>query len=124
MTLLPFALATATSYVLFEDVRSGYYFETDHALPEIFVPIAIALLGSTGVGLRAAATASGQRAWSRVGVGAAIVLLAFVALTMAKATAGLGGMYQLDSPLTFAVLAVAAAYAVVTVGRVLLNWRR
>jgi len=53
---LPFLLAAITNYLIFEDVRSGHFFETDHALPEIFVPLAIALLGSAHVGCRVAAT--------------------------------------------------------------------
>lgn len=117
---LPFLLAAVASYLLFEDVRSGHLFETDHALPEIFVPMAIALLGSAHLAGRLAATAFGRRAWSWFSVAAAVVLLVFVALTVAEATAGLGGMFQLDSPMTFAVLTAAGAYAIAAVGRVLL----
>ncbi len=115
--VLPFLLAAITSYLVFEDVRSGHLFETDHALPEIFVPMAIALLASADVGRGVAATAVGRRAWSWFGVAAALVLLTFVASTLAKATAGLGGMFQLDAPLTFVTLGTAAAYAVVAIGR-------
>lgn len=32
-------LATVASYVI-EDARSGYVFDTDHALPDIFIPFA------------------------------------------------------------------------------------
>ncbi len=117
---LPFLLAAIASYMLFEDVRSGHLFDTDHALPEILVPMAIALLGAAHVAVRVAATDFGRRAWSWFSVAAALVLLTFVALTVAKATAGLGGMFQVDSPLTFAVLIAAAAYAVVAVGLALL----
>lgn len=120
---LPFLLAAAASYLLFEDVRSGNVFDTDHALPEIFVPMAIALLGSAHLAGRVAATERGQRAWSWFSVVAAVVLLAFVALTLTKATAGLGGMFQIDSPLTFAVLAAAATYGFVAIGRVLMAGR-
>lgn len=116
---LPFLLAAAASYLLFEDVRSGHVFDTDHALPEIFVPAAIALLGSAHLAWRVAATDRGRRMWSWFSVVAAVVLLAFVALTLTKATAGLGGMFQIDSPLTFAVLAMAATYGLVAIGGVL-----
>lgn len=115
--VLPFLLTAITSYLLFEDVRSGHLFETDHALPEILVPAAIALLASADVGRGVAATAVGRRAWSWFGVATALVLLTFVASTVAKASSGLGGMFQLDSPLTFVVLGTAAAYAVVAIGR-------
>lgn len=121
---LPFVLAAIANYVLFEDVRSGHVFETDHALPEIFVPVAIALLGTGHVARHVATTDVGRRAWSWFSVAAALVLLVLVALTLRKASSGLGGMFQLDSPLTFAVLAVAAAYGVVAVGRVLTAGRR
>lgn len=120
---LPFLLAGAASYLLFEDVRSGHVFDTDHALPEIFVPVAIALLGSAHLARRVAATDQGRRAWSGFSVVAALVLLVFVALTLTKATAGLGGMFQIDSPLTFAVLAAAASYGLVAIGRVLVAGR-
>lgn len=124
VAILPFLLAAIANYLLFEDVRSGHFFETDHALPEIFVPVAIALLGSAHVAMRVAATDIGRRAWSWFSVAAALVLLAVVALTLRKAAAGLGGMFQLDSPLTFAVLIAAATYAVGAVGRALLLTRR
>lgn len=120
---LPFLLAAAASYLLFEDVRSGDVFETDHALPEIFVPLAIALLGSAHLAWRVAATDDGRRAWSWFSVAAALVLLAFVALTLTKATAGHGGMFQIDSPLTFAVLTAAATYGFGAIGRVLMAGR-
>lgn len=115
---LPFLLAAAASYLLFEDVRSGHLFDTDHALPEIFVPLAVALLGSAHLASRVAATDHGRRAWSWFSVVAAVVLLAVVALTFTKATAGLVGMFQIDSPLTFAVLAAAAAYGLAAIGHV------
>ena len=121
---LPFLLAAVANYVLFEDVRSGYFFETDHALPEVFVPMAIALLGASHVAVSVAATEIGRRVWTWFSAAAALLLLAFVALTMVKASAGLGGMFQLDSPLTFAALIAAGAYAVAAVGRALLSRRR
>ena len=120
---LPFLLAAAASYLLFEDVRSGHVFDTDHALPEIFVPLAIALLGSGHVGWRVAATDDGRRAWSWFSVVAALALLALVAMTVTKAAGGLGGMSAIDSPLTFAALAAAATYGLVAIGRVLMAGR-
>lgn len=121
---LPFLLAAMASYALFQDVRSGHIFETDHALPDIFVPMAIALLGTGHVGGRVAATDPGRRAWSWFSVAAGLILLVFVALTLSKATAGLGGMFQLDTPPTFALLFMAAGYAVGAVGHAILLIRR
>ncbi len=124
LATLPFLLAAVASYILFEDVRSGHIFETDHALPEIFVPMAIALLGASHVAVRVAATDIGRRAWSWGSIAAALLLLGFIALTMEKVSAGLGGMFKLDSPLTFAALIAAGAYAVAAVGRALSYVRR
>lgn len=124
LATLPFLLAAIANYLLFEDVCSGHFFETDHALPEIFVPLAIAVLGSAHAAGRVAATDVGRRAWSWFSVVAAFTVLAFVGLTVAKASADLGDMFQVDSPLTFAALIAAAAYAVVAVARVLLTTRR
>ena len=74
MIVLPFLLAAAASYVIFADNRSGFYFETDHAIPEIFVPAGIALLATADLGRRSATTAMARRAWSmdrrRCGAGA------------------------------------------------------
>ena len=114
LACVPFLLVAAASYVLVEDVRSGHVFETDHALPEIFVPVALALVGTTEVGVRLAATNVGRRAWAGVSLAAAGVLLALIAGSIQKAVAGLGGMYQLDSPASFVILAVAAGYALLT----------
>jgi hypothetical protein len=112
MVVLPFVLAAAASYVIFADSRSGFSFETDHALPEIFVPAGIALLAAADLGRRSATTEVARRAWSWVVVAAGLVLLALVAITVSKVASGLGGMYRLDSPLTFAALALAGAYGV------------
>ena len=114
-TVLPFLLAPVLAYLIFEDVRSGTYFETDHALPEIFIPLSLALIGSARVGYGAAIDRSGLQAWSWVMVAAALSVTALVAATIEKILSQTGGDSQLDSPATFAGLAVAGAYAVVTI---------
>jgi hypothetical protein len=121
---LPFVLAAIVSYLLFADIRSGQVFETDHALPEVFVPLAIALLGTAQVAGRVAATDAGRRAWSWLSGVVGVAVLALVGLTMAKASAEVGGMFELDSPLSFAALAAAATYAIAAVGRPLLASRK
>ena len=121
---LPFVLAAIVSYLLFADVRSRHVFETDHALPEVFVPLAIALLGTAQVARRVAATDAGRRAWSWLSGVAGFAVLALVGFTVAEASADRGGMFQLDSPLTFAALAAAATYAIAVVGRLLLASRK
>jgi len=115
MILLPFLLAVAGSYVIFADNRSGFIFETDHALPEIFVPAGIALVAAADLGRRSAAAAMARRVWVWTVVGGAVLLLALVAMTVAKVVSGMMGMYRLDSPITFAALALAGAYAVAAV---------
>lgn len=110
-----FALAAAASYVIFADSRSGSYFDTDQALPEIFVPMGIALLASANLGHLSATTDRSRRAWSWVVVVAGLVLLALVAMTVSKIAGGAMGMYRLDSPLTFAALALAGAYGVAAI---------
>ncbi len=112
MIVLPFLLAAAASYVIFADNRSGFYFETDHAIPEIFVPVGIALLATADLGRRSATTAIPRRAWSWIVGASGLVLLALVAMTVSKVASGLSGMNALDSPLTFAALALAGAYGV------------
>jgi hypothetical protein len=112
MIVLAFALAAAASYVIFADSRSGSYFETDHALPEVFVPVGIALLASADLGHLSATTDLSRRAWSWAGVVAGLVLLALVLMTASKVAGSAMGMYRLDSPLTFAMLALAGAYSV------------
>jgi hypothetical protein len=112
MVVLAFVLAAAASYVIFADSRSGFYFETDNALPEVFVPAGIALLAAADLGRRSATTEVARPAWSWVVAAAGLVLLALVAMTVSKVASGLGGMYRLDSPLTFAALALAGAYGV------------
>jgi hypothetical protein len=113
--ILAFALAAVASYILFADSRSGSYFETDHALPEIFVPLGIALLASAQLGRLSAATDGSRRAWSWGIAGAGLVSLALVAMTVSKIAGGAMGMYPLDSPLTFGVLAMASAYALAAI---------
>lgn len=134
LATLPFVLAALLGYLIVEDVRGGGSYETDQALPEIFVPVAIALLASAGVGRRVAATEIGRRAWSWVTVGSAVAILALVVLSAAKASFGtsaptdveLGRSTALDSPLTFAALAAAAAYAVTAVAALMASgkWTR
>ena len=132
LATLPFVLAALLSYLIVEDVRGGGRYETDHALPEIFVFIAIALLASAGVGRRVAATEIGRRAWSWVIVGSALAILVLVALTAVKVSmgtsstmdVGLGGSTALDSPLTFAALAAAAVYAIGAIGQLIIGRRR
>jgi hypothetical protein len=44
-----------------------------------------------------------------------LVSLALVAMTVSKIAGGAMGMYRLDSPLTFGVLALAGAYALAAI---------
>lgn len=113
--VLPFVLAPVLAYLVFDDVRSGSYFETDHALPEIFIPLGLALIGSARVGYRAAIDRSGLQAWSWAMCVAALSVTALVVATIAKMLSQSGGDSQLDSPATIAGLAVAGAYAIVTI---------
>lgn len=115
VAVLAFVLAAVASYLIFADNRSGAYFDTDHALPEIFVPIGIALLASASIGRRSATTDLSRRAWTWVIVAAGLILLAVVAMTVTKVAAATGGMYRLDSPLTFAALALAGVYGIAAV---------
>lgn len=114
-TLLPFVLASVLAYLVFEDVRSGSYFETDHALPEIFIPVGLALIGSARVGHRSAIDGSSRWAWSWVMSVAGLGVMALVIATILKILSQGGGDSPLDSPATFAGLAVAGAYAIVTI---------
>ncbi|MGH2455729.1 MAG: hypothetical protein ACRDHD_05670 [Candidatus Limnocylindria bacterium] len=113
--VLAFALAAAASYIIFADSRSGSYFETDQALPEIFVPLGIALLATADLGRLSAATDGSRHAWSWAVVAAGLGSLALVAMTISKIAGDAMGMYRLDSPLTFAVLALAGAYALAAI---------
>jgi hypothetical protein len=115
LIVVAFALAAAASYVIFADSRSGFYFDTDQALPEIFVPVGIALLASADLGRLSATTDLSRRAWSWVVFVAGLVLLALVATTVSKVAGGAMGMYRLDSPLTFALLALAGAYGLAAI---------
>ena len=113
-TILPFALASVLAYLIFEDGRSGGYFETDHALPEIFIPVGLALIGSARVGYGAAIDRTGRWAWSRAMGFAGLSVMAVLIATILKINTQGGGDSPLDSPATFAGLAVAGAYAIVT----------
>jgi len=109
--VLPFLLAAVANYVIFEDVRSGLVFETDHALPEIFIPLGVVLLASARIGHQLAGEGVARRAWTWVSRVTAVLVLWIVALTAIK-MATTGGDFALDSPLTIVVLVAVAAYAV------------
>jgi hypothetical protein len=108
--VLPFLLAALANYLIFEDVRSGHYFETDHALPEIFIPLAIVLLASAQVGRRVAAYPTARRGWFLLSALVAGALLVLVAMAFGKAATD-SGDFELDSPATMLTLAIVAAYA-------------
>jgi hypothetical protein len=108
----PFIFAAVMSYVIFEDVRSGSYFETDHALPEIFVAPAVTLVATARIGALLAARRVVRVGWSWITGVAAAILLVIVAMTAQKAAYAQGGMYQLDSAMTWLMLVIAAGYAV------------
>jgi hypothetical protein len=124
MIVAAFALAIAASYIMFADSRSGSYFDTDQALPEIFVPLGIALLATADLGRISATTHGSRRAWSWILVTTALVLLVLVAMTVSKIAGGAMGMYRLDSPLTFAVLGLAGAYGLAAIALRLRSWSR
>lgn len=109
--VLPFLLAALANYLIFEDVRSGSYFETDHAIPEIFIPLAVVLLASARVGRRVAVHLTARRRWFLLSAVVAGALLVLVAVAFGKAATD-SGDFELDSPATMLTLAVAAAYAV------------
>ena len=117
LSAMPVLLAAVAAYVSFEDVRSGFYFETDQALPEIFIPYAVILLASAAIGHRLAGGHPARRAWAWVAWGTAAVTILLIGLTAAKMTTS-GGEFALDSPMTALVLAVVGAYAVVVAARV------
>lgn len=112
--VLPFLLAALANYLIFEDVRSGHYFETDHALPEIFIPLAVVLLASAHVGRRVAAHTTARRGWFLLSAAVAGALLILVAMTFGKAATD-SGDFELDSPATMVTLGIVAAYAVFAV---------
>lgn len=124
MVVLAFALAAAAGYIIFADSRSGSYFETDQALPEIFVPLGIALLATADLGRLSAATDGSRHVWSWAVVAAGLVSLALVAMTISKIAGDAMGMYRLDSPLTFTVLALAGAYGLAAIALRLRSWGR
>jgi hypothetical protein len=114
--VLPFLLAAVANYAFFEDIRSGHIFETDQALPEIFIPVTVILLASAGIGHRLAGEDLARRAWTWVSRVTAVLVLWLVGLTAIK-MATTGGDFALDSPLTVVVLVAVAAYAVIFVVR-------
>jgi hypothetical protein len=101
----PIVLAAATAFALFEDVRSGHQFETDHALPEIFLPYAVILLASAAIGHWLSGSGAG---WTWLIRGTAALTVVLIGLTVAK-MATTGGDFALDSPLTAAVLVLIGA---------------
>ncbi|MEX0626281.1 MAG: hypothetical protein WD402_07040 [Chloroflexota bacterium] len=109
--VLPFALAALANYLIFEDVRSGSYFETDHAMPEIFIPLAVVLLASARVGRRVAVHPTARRRWFLLSAVVAGAVLILVAMAFGKAATD-SGDFELDSPATILTLAIIAAYAV------------
>lgn len=113
---LPILLAATAAFVIFEDVRSGFVFETDHALPEIFIPSAVLLLAAAATGHRLGGGPA-RRAWAWVARGTAALTIVVIGLTAAK-MATTGGDFALDSPLTALVLVVVGAHAVVVAARV------
>lgn len=107
----PFVLAAIANYLIVEDVRSGHVFDTEHALPEIFVPVAVVLLVSARLGLHIAQPAAARHAWlwfSGILVAAVLALVAMVAIKAATDS----GDFELDSPTNMLALAVIAIYAV------------
>jgi hypothetical protein len=114
--VLPFLLAAVANYVFFEDVRSGRILETDHALPEIFIPMAVVLLAAARIGHRLAADDLARRPWTWVSRATAALVLWLVGLTFIK-MATTGGDFALDSPLTILVLVAVAVYVLVAVAR-------
>ena len=115
LVVLAFTLAAGSAYVIFEDQRSGLVFDTDRALQEILVPVAIALLASTDLGRRSATTPRSRHAWSWAGLVGGLIVLSLVALTAGKVIGNAMGMSRLDSPLTFAALALAAVYGITVI---------
>lgn len=114
---MPILLAPVASYVFFADIRSGFYLETDQALPEILIPYALVLLASAAIGHRLAGAQPARRAWAWVVWSTAAMTILLIGLTVAKMATS-GGDFALDSPLTGLVLAIAGAYAVVVAARV------
>ncbi len=101
----PIALAAVTAFALFEDSRSGHRFETDHAIPEIFLPSLVILLASAALGRR---LGGGGAGWIWLIRATAALTIVLVGLTLAK-MATTGGDFALDSPLTVAVLVLIGA---------------
>ena len=110
-------LAAVAAFALFEDVRSGLYFETDHALPEIFLPYAVILLASCAMGHRLAGGRPAATAWPWLARVTSVVTVGLIGLTAAKMVAFGGGDFALDSPLTVVVLAAIGVYVVFVVSR-------
>jgi hypothetical protein len=109
----PVLLAAIANYAIFEDVRSGHVFDTDHALPEIFIPYAVLLIASAAIGHRLAGEGRARTAWAWVIRVTAAVTVGLIGLTAGKVAIG-GGDFALDSPLTALILVAVGAYAVVT----------
>lgn len=116
-SVLPVLLAAVTNYAIFEDVRSGHVFETDHALPEIFIPLAVVLLASAWIGRELARDDAARRAWTWVSRATVVLVLWLVALASIK-MATTGGDFALDSPLTILALVAVAAYALLIAAEV------
>lgn len=114
LLVLPFVLAALANYLIFEDVRSGSYFETDHALPEIFIPQAVVLLASALVGRRVAVHPSARRGWFLLSAVVAGALLVLVAMALGKAATD-SGDFELDSLASMLTLAIVFAYALFAV---------
>lgn len=110
----PILLAAVANYVIFEDVRSGHIFDTDHALPEIFIPLGVVLLASARIGRALANEDLARRAWTLVSRATAVLVVWLVALASIKMATS-GGDFALDSPLTVLILVAVGVYAMVVV---------
>lgn len=117
VAIVLFALAAILNYLVFEDSRSGHYFDTDHALPALFVPIAIALLATAELGRHVAVLAPARRAWEWVSAGTGLLVIGLVIITFQRNVGDAGGMDRIDQPLTVITLVFAAACALPPVAR-------
>jgi hypothetical protein len=123
MAVPAFVFASWLAYLVVEDSRSGHIFETDHALPELLVPMAVQLLAMTDIGRLAAGAEPARRAWEWTAALAGMLLIGLVALAVSSMLVE-GGMYSFDQPITYAAVAVAGAYGLLAVCRPVVVRRR
>jgi hypothetical protein len=119
--VLPFVLAAAVAYLLIADIRldvrgDAIGFEVDHAIPEIFIPPLVVFLASAQLASGVSDNHWARRIWRAITIGASLLLLGLVLLTVLSVDA------RLDAPGTIASLVATAIYAVLAIAGGRFSW--